>query len=44
MLQLRPRPLGLIVEKVTGRPLDQVVTNRIIRRLTRKASAGGSHR
>jgi len=25
--------LGLIVERVTGRPLDQVVTSRIIRRL-----------
>ena len=36
--------LGLIVEKVTGRPLDQVVTNRIIRRLhLRSTSYGTAH-
>ncbi len=36
--------LGLIVEKVTGRPLDQVVTNRIIRRLhLRGTSYGTAH-
>jgi D-alanyl-D-alanine carboxypeptidase len=36
--------LGLIVEKVTGRPLDQVVTNRIIRRLDlRSTSYGTAH-
>jgi D-alanyl-D-alanine carboxypeptidase len=36
--------LGLIVEKVTGRPLDQVVTNRIIRRLhLRSTSYGTEH-
>jgi D-alanyl-D-alanine carboxypeptidase len=36
--------LGLIVEKVTGRPLDQVVTSRIIRRLhLRSTSYGTTH-
>jgi D-alanyl-D-alanine carboxypeptidase len=36
--------LGLIVEKVTGRPLDQVVTSRIIRRLhLRSTSYGTAH-
>jgi D-alanyl-D-alanine carboxypeptidase len=36
--------LGLIVEKVTGRPLDQVVTSRIIRRLhLRSTSYGTEH-
>jgi len=36
--------LGLIVQKVTGRPLDQVVTNRIIRRLhLRGTSYGTAH-
>jgi D-alanyl-D-alanine carboxypeptidase len=36
--------LGLIVEKVTGRPLDQVVTSRIIRRLhLRGTSYGTAH-
>jgi D-alanyl-D-alanine carboxypeptidase len=36
--------LGLIVEKVTGRPLDQVVTSRIIRRLRlRSTSYGTTH-
>jgi D-alanyl-D-alanine carboxypeptidase len=36
--------LGLIVEKVTGRPLDQVVTTRIIRRLhLRSTSYGTAH-
>jgi D-alanyl-D-alanine carboxypeptidase len=36
--------LGLIVEKVTGRPLDQVVTGRIIRRLDlRSTSYGTAH-
>jgi D-alanyl-D-alanine carboxypeptidase len=36
--------LGLIVEKVTGRPLDQVVTDRIIRRLDlRSTSYGTAH-
>jgi D-alanyl-D-alanine carboxypeptidase len=36
--------LGLIVEKVTGRPLDQVVTKRIIRRLQlRSTSYGTAH-
>jgi D-alanyl-D-alanine carboxypeptidase len=36
--------LGLIVEKVTGRPLDQVVTDRIIRRLhLRSTSYGTAH-
>ena len=36
--------LGLIVEKVTGRPLDQVVTNRIIRRLHLQGTSYGSDR
>jgi D-alanyl-D-alanine carboxypeptidase len=36
--------LGLIAEKVTGRPLDQVVTSRIIRRLhLRSTSYGTAH-
>src|SRR5262249_51784576 len=36
--------LGLIVEKVTGRPLDQLVTSRIIRRLhLRGTSYGTAH-
>ena len=34
--------LGLIVEKVTGRPLDQVVTNRIIRRLHLQSTSYGT--
>jgi CubicO group peptidase (beta-lactamase class C family) len=36
--------LGLIVEKVTGRPLDQVVTNRIIRRLHLRGTSYGTER
>jgi len=36
--------LGLIVEKVTGRPLDQVVTNRIIRRLHLRSTSYGTER
>ena len=36
--------LGLIVEKVTGRPLDQVVTSRIIRRLHLRATSYGTER
>jgi len=36
--------LGLIVEKVTGRPLDQVVTNRIIRRLHLRGTSYGTDR
>jgi D-alanyl-D-alanine carboxypeptidase len=34
--------LGLIVEKVTGRPLDQIVTNRIIRRLHLRSTSYGT--
>ena len=34
--------LGLIVEKVTGRPLDQVVTSRIIRRLHLRGTSYGT--
>jgi D-alanyl-D-alanine carboxypeptidase len=34
--------LGLIVEKVTGRPLDQVVTNRIIHRLHLRSTSYGT--
>jgi D-alanyl-D-alanine carboxypeptidase len=34
--------LGLIVEKVTGRPLDQVVTSRIIRRLHLRSTSYGT--
>src|SRR4029078_3511842 len=34
--------LGLIVQKVTGRPLDQVVTNRIIRRLPLPGTSYGT--
>jgi D-alanyl-D-alanine carboxypeptidase len=36
--------LGLIVEKVTGRPLDQVVTSRIIRRLQLRGTSYGTER
>jgi D-alanyl-D-alanine carboxypeptidase len=36
--------LGLIVEKVTGRPLDQVVTSRIIRRLHLRSTSYGTER
>lgn len=36
--------LGLIVEKVTGRHLDQVVTNRIIRRLHLRGTSYGTER
>jgi D-alanyl-D-alanine carboxypeptidase len=36
--------LGLIVEKVTGRPLDQVVTSRIIRRLHLRGTSYGTAR
>jgi D-alanyl-D-alanine carboxypeptidase len=36
--------LGLIVEKVTGRPLDQVVTSRIIRRLHLGGTSYGTER
>jgi D-alanyl-D-alanine carboxypeptidase len=36
--------LGLIVEKVTGRSLDRVVTNRIIRRLGLKSTSYGTLR
>jgi D-alanyl-D-alanine carboxypeptidase len=36
--------LGLIVEKVTGRPLDQVVTNRVIRRLHLRGTSYGTER
>jgi D-alanyl-D-alanine carboxypeptidase len=36
--------LGLIVEKVTGRPLDQVVTNRIIHRLDLQSTSYGTER
>lgn len=36
--------LGLIVEKVTGRPLDQVVTSRIIRRLHLRGTSYGTER
>src|SRR5262249_13938933 len=34
--------LGLIVEKVTGRPLDQAVTSRIIRRLHLRGTSYGT--
>jgi D-alanyl-D-alanine carboxypeptidase len=34
--------LGLIVEKATGRPLDQVVTSRIIRRLHLRGTSYGT--
>jgi D-alanyl-D-alanine carboxypeptidase len=34
--------LGLIVEKVTGRPLDQVVTRRVIRRLHLRGTSYGT--
>ena len=36
--------LGLIVEKVAGRPLDQVVTSRIIRRLHLRGTSYGTER
>src|SRR5262249_61891087 len=36
--------LGLIVEKVPGQPLDQVVTNRIIRRLNLRGTSYGTER
>jgi D-alanyl-D-alanine carboxypeptidase len=36
--------LGLIVEKVTGQPLDQVVTSRIIRRLHLRGTSYGTER
>jgi D-alanyl-D-alanine carboxypeptidase len=36
--------LGLIVEKVTGRPLDQLVTSRIIRRLHLRSTSYGTER